>query len=308
MLKKILITFSIILLVLFISIYVLLFTGSIPKKSNVNISLAEASKIALQKGGDLPIALNSMIIGSGDFFKGGAVAGEFKNYRFPFPSYQILYRKANVRKSIIVDTAMNFKMMKSMKTGNPEFSKTNFKKLQKALVQCSQIIITHGHFDHIGSLMIGENKNEFLKKTVLSDIQYNTILKGKDLTKNQLNLTKMISYQKYYFLSPGVVLIKNPGHSPGHQMIYVILKDKTEYLLAGDTAWHRDHMELRKNRPLLISLLLKEDRNAVAHQIAWLREKFIVRKNRVNLILSHDYSYHRILIKKGILGKTFSLQ
>jgi hypothetical protein len=37
-----------------------------------------------------------------------------------------------------------------------------------------------------------------------------------------------------------MVLIKAAGHTPGSQMVYVVLDSRREYLLIGDAAWHMD--------------------------------------------------------------------
>jgi len=88
--------------------------------------------------------------------------------------------------------------------------------------------------------------------------------------------------------APGIVLFKAAGHSPGSQMIYVMLQNGHEFLFVGDVAWDQQNIETGIGRPLLVSLLfLHEDRQAVADQLVALRVLQEAEPN-LTIVVSHD--------------------
>ena len=65
-----------------------------------------------------------------------------------------------------------------------------------------------------------------------------------------------------------MALISAPGHTAGHQIVYVSLPDH-ELLLLGDLAWTLDNVAKERTRPRLISqLIIGEDADLVTDQLA----------------------------------------
>jgi glyoxylase-like metal-dependent hydrolase (beta-lactamase superfamily II) len=108
----------------------------------------------------------------------------------------------------------------------------------------------------------------------------------------------VVDYEKYLPYAPGMALIKAPGHTPGSQMIYVVLESGSEYLLAGDAAWHMDGIRLRKGKD---APWVTEDRDAVMAQLNWLHELDSTEKN-LAIVVSHDDQQHQQLVDRGLLG------
>ena len=108
----------------------------------------------------------------------------------------------------------------------------------------------------------------------------------------------MIDYDRYFPFAPGMALIKAPGHTPGSQMIYVVLASGKEYLFVGDAAWHMDNIRLvrGKNAPFLA-----EDAKNVMDELRWLHALLDAEKNLV-IVVSHDDEEHRQLIARHLLG------
>ena len=108
----------------------------------------------------------------------------------------------------------------------------------------------------------------------------------------------VIDYEKYYPFAPGMALIKAPGHTPGSQMIYLVLDSGKEYVLAGDVAWHMDGVRriTGKDAPWIT-----EDEASIGAELTWLNLLTRTEKN-VAVVLSHDEEQRLEYIKLKILG------
>jgi glyoxylase-like metal-dependent hydrolase (beta-lactamase superfamily II) len=70
-------------------------------------------------------------------------------------------------------------------------------------------------------------------------------------------------------LAPGVAVMPMPGHTPGSQLIYVVLASGREYLFPGDvTSMERNLSETRGRSRLVADWLAPENRRAV---IGWIK-------------------------------------
>jgi glyoxylase-like metal-dependent hydrolase (beta-lactamase superfamily II) len=106
-------------------------------------------------------------------------------------------------------------------------------------------------------------------------------------------------------VAPGIVFIKAPGHTPGHQMIYVKLQNGIEYLFSGDIVWNYMNITKLNNRPLLATLMGGEDRKQLGQQIQLF---YNIHRNRdVIIIPSHDPDRISQYKKNGLLGETLNL-
>ncbi len=81
-----------------------------------------------------------------------------------------------------------------------------------------------------------------------------------------------LHYDALYALAPGVVLIKSPGHSPGSQMVYVRLADGRELLFIGDISTRLRNIELERERPWFMTVVIGEDRKAVLAELKTLHQ------------------------------------
>ena len=92
--------------------------------------------------------------------------------------------------------------------------------------------------------------------------------------------------------------MKAAGHTPGSQMIYVILETGKEYLFVGDSAWHMDNIRMVKGKD---ASWIKEDDDALMAQLKWLNGLEKSEKN-LSIVVSHDDEQRQQYIEKGVLG------
>jgi glyoxylase-like metal-dependent hydrolase (beta-lactamase superfamily II) len=167
---------------------------------------------------------------------------------------------------IVIDSALDAKAAAEM--GMEEFLPDTWAKVERALGEASQIIITHEHADHLGGV-VGLGKPELLAKVLLNRDQ----LPGNRWT-DMLNWPAgpvpqpSIAGTAPVAVAPGVVVIPARSHTEGSQMVFVRLGDGREFLFAGDIAtlaqsWQR----LRARSRLIGDYLAPEDRGEV---FSWL--------------------------------------
>ena len=112
------------------------------------------------------------------------------------------------------------------------------------------IALSHTHFDHIGhanvfkgsTWLVQEKEYDFVtseENQISNPDIYNSI---KDLTK-----TKKIANADYDVFGDGTVVMKfMPGHTPGHQVLYLDLAEHGPMLLSGDLYHFYENREYRR--------------------------------------------------------------
>ncbi|MBN1533753.1 MAG: MBL fold metallo-hydrolase [Spirochaetes bacterium] len=287
---------------------VLMDVSSVPEKSDSGIDFAAIDLMAGEEPGSLPTAINRVMILKGIFpakyvIAGGAPA----DYHNAMPSYQVVYTDTTV----VIDPVCGEETMrkKSARGAEYQFYTVGFDAAQRAMRKAQLIVLTHEHYDHAGGIPDSPYRDEILPRTVVTAEQADSKwIADAGFTPAMLKAVRHLSYEKYHRLLPGMVLVKTPGHTPGHQMIYVRLRDGKRYLLAGDIAWNTDNIRRLTGRPLLVSLLLGEDRDLSANQIRWIHDEIFRRPDRnVRLVVFHDYDALEALVKAGDVGDGFQL-
>src|SRR5881628_755264 len=156
--------------------------------------------------------------------------------------FQVVYADGYV----MVDSGMDQQVHNFFGRGVVEpYDAESAKQVERAVRGARAIIVTHEHGDHVAGVIHTPFANELASKTLLTRDQIQTLLKNPQmpeikLTPEMAGSYNVVDYEKYLPFGPGVVLIKAPGHTPGSQMIYVVLASGREYLFIGDTAWHMD--------------------------------------------------------------------
>jgi glyoxylase-like metal-dependent hydrolase (beta-lactamase superfamily II) len=203
--------------------------------------------------------------------------------------------------SIVVDTAMSPEAAKKMPGSTTDAAA--FARLQAAMTAASAIVFTHEHTDHVGGVAAAPDFAAIAKKVRITREQFD----GKELDRSAfppgaLATLEPIAYEGLYALAPGVVLQKAPGHTAGSQLVYVELASGARFLFVGDIAWSYDNVRLETGRPGLATLLMKEDRPAVAaelHALARLPAD-------VHLIVAHDPVALEKDVEAGLYQRGFS--
>ena len=109
-----------------------------------------------------------------------------------------------------------------------------------------------------------------------------------------------MSYRSH---APGIVLIKAPGHTPGHQMVYVRLDSGREYLFIGDVAWTLAAVTETKLKPPATMQRISEHAPAIMHELRWAKE--MMDQERLIVIPSHDDKLLQELAAKQAIGENF---
>jgi glyoxylase-like metal-dependent hydrolase (beta-lactamase superfamily II) len=186
-------------------------------------------------------------------------------------------------RSLIIDTAMSAKDTQALPGAQTDPAAAA--RLEKAMRRASDIVFTHEHEDHVGGVAGSEDPLALVKKVRITREQLN----GPKFDRGRfpdgvLEKLTPLDYSGLHAVAPGVVLQKAPGHSVGSQLIYVELADGKRFLFVGDIVWTKDNIRLQTGRPGLATLLMKEDRAAVAAQVKALAEL----PKDVHLVVAHD--------------------
>lgn len=232
------------------------------------------------------------------FAEAMVMAGEpWDQTPMPVYSYQLVYPD----RTVIVDTAL------AKADGKPEFlglryDEAAYQRMNAAMAQAALIVVTHEHMDHIGGIAAHPQLARLRSALRLTAEQ---LANPRGMAPVKLPADTMAGYEPLRYealhpLAPGVVLIKAPGHTPGSQMVYVKLADGRELLFLGDVSWRLRNIELVRERPLFMTLLIGEDRDAVLAQFQALRE---LRQAEPGLAMvpGHDGPAVEALARAGVL-------
>jgi glyoxylase-like metal-dependent hydrolase (beta-lactamase superfamily II) len=216
-------------------------------------------------------------------------------------AFQLVYEDATV----MIDAGMDEQVHRGFAVGTPEpFFPERNAAVQDALVAASLVIVTHEHGDHVAGVVRSARREAIAPHTVLTKAQVDTLILAPQsveirLTPEQAADYLVIDYALLYPIAPGVVLLKAPGHTPGHQMVFVRMESGREVLLSGDVTWAMDGITQLTQRPAGTSDRIREDRDALSLQISWL--KSVVDGSEVLVIPSHDSVYLADLERRGLI-------
>jgi len=214
--------------------------------------------------------------------------------------YQVVYPDGYV----MIDSGMDQQVHKFFGRGieEPYFLQAATQ-VEKALRGAKSIVMTHEHGDHIAGVIRTPFFTELAPKTVLTRAQVQTLLANPQMPEIRLTPEMaahyiVIDYEKYLPFAPGFVLVKAPGHTPGSQMIYLVLQSGREFVLAGDVAWHMDGVRLIRGKD---APWIKEDGDALLAELKWLH---MISETEENLfiVISHDDEQRRQYVEHGVLG------
>jgi glyoxylase-like metal-dependent hydrolase (beta-lactamase superfamily II) len=214
--------------------------------------------------------------------------------------YQVVYPDGYA----MIDSGMDQQVHKFFGRGveEPYFPEAG-RQVEKALRGAKSIVMTHEHGDHVAGVIRTPFFAELAPKTTLTKTQVQTLLTDPQmpdirLTPEMAAQYKVVDYEKYYAFAPGFALIKAPGHTPGSQMIYLVLQSGREYVFAGDVAWHMDGVRQIRGKD---APWIKEDEDALAAELKWLNMLGTTEKN-LFVVISHDEEERRQYVERGVLG------
>jgi glyoxylase-like metal-dependent hydrolase (beta-lactamase superfamily II) len=205
---------------------------------------------------------------------------------------------------IMLDSGMDQQVHKFFGRGVEEpYDPEAAKQVEKALRGAKSIVMTHEHGDHVAGVIRTAFLDEIAPKTILTTAQVQTLITNPQmpeikLTEEASKRYVVVDYEKYLPFAPGFALMKAAGHTPGSQMIYVVLETGKEYLFVGDSAWHMDNIRMVKGKD---ASWIKEDEDALMAQLKWLNGLEKSEKN-LFIVVSHDDEQRQQYIEKGVLG------
>ncbi len=286
----------------FVGKYVLLDHAPIPTESTFTIDMDEVGRLAVSMGDGLPSEVRSLVIANGAFPSFMVAAGGRGETPMAFIAYQVVYPD----KTVIIDACASKAAFEAMPYAPSDYSDENYSVLQEALRKASLILMTHEHYDHIGGIAASPYLSEILPRLLLTTEQYNsTLMEEAGFPAGALDGFTPVSYERYYAAAPGIVLIKTPGHAPGQQIIYV--KTTTgQYLFLGDIVWSRENLTREVNRPLFISLMMREDLDSARGEIRWIIDNLSTNPNNtITYLISHDGQQLEEQIQAGVVAEGF---
>lgn len=293
----------ILLIGLFIAIYLLFLNGALPERSEFSVDFDQVRRLAEADPKELPVRINYLVVATGRLPGWGTVAGDFgKGYDIVFPCYQLEYEN----RTAIIEVPFNKRLFDKFPYGE-EFFEDNYRLMQRALSEADFIVSTHEHWDHIGGVAQSDNLEQLLSRTILTKEQINgpTIVDC-EFPEHTFDAYRSLDYDRYHPVGPGIVLVKAPGHSVGHQFIYVRLRDGDEVLFSGDVVWVTANLKQQKNRPWLASKKRLENRHQIAHQMRWLYDEFYSNEGqKIRMFTTHDPDQHEQYIAEGLIHRGF---
>jgi len=216
-------------------------------------------------------------------------------------AFQVVYPDG----SVMLDSGMDEEVHRYYGFGRdePYFSDVN-DDVQAALRRAQLIIITHEHGDHIAGVVRSDYRDELAPKTILTKNQVRTLsfaaqIPQIKLTPEQAADYIVVDYELILPVAPGIVLIKSPGHTPGHQMVYIQLSGGEEFLFIGDIGWSLDNITQLKPRPAATVARIKEDPQALILQMTWIKQ--VMDDDGIIVVPSHDDRLLKKYVADGLL-------
>ena len=215
-------------------------------------------------------------------------------------AFQVVYADGTV----MVDAGMNQQIHRFFGRGTEEpYDAEAARQIEAALDRARLIVVTHEHGDHVGGVIASPRAAALASKTILTRAQLQALMTGPQmpeirLTTDAARRYRVLDYDAYYPVAPGMAFVKAAGHTPGSQMVLVSLESGRDVLLIGDTAWHMDGVRrmVGKDAPWIV-----EDQSAVLDQLRWLNALARTAPN-LTIVASHDDEERRRLIDSGALG------
>ena len=235
------------------------------------------------------------------------VGGSQQDYVSGRTAFQVVFPGG----SVMIDSGMDETVHKFFGFGRVEpYWPDRNALLQQALKAARLIVITHEHGDHVAGVIRSDSREEFAAKTLLTRAQIQTLTTYPQmpeirLTPEMARSYIAIDYESYLPVAPGIVLIKAPGHTPGHQMVYVRLASEREYLFIGDVAWTLDNVTQLKLRPEATMRRIGESAPALMFELNWVKQ--VADREGLIVIPSHDDVLLRGLTARQLIADELAL-
>ena len=270
--------------------------------------LADIRRLANLLPGAKPVAVNGIRVAASVRPRKFVIeGGDDTPVTMPRTAFQAVYPDGTV----MIDAGLDRETHDSFSTPDkrePYFPEA-FAQLRQALDRARMIVLTHFHADHVAGITRAANFDDLAAKTFVSVATAQCLLNTPHrphlaMTAEQVNRFNIFDYGQYFPVAPGLVLIKAPGHSVDHQMVYVALADGREILHSVDVGWVLDNIAQVKGKA---APWVKEDVPAVMGQLRWLNN-VLRNETNVTLLVTHDDALFDAAVKKGLIGSELTMQ
>jgi glyoxylase-like metal-dependent hydrolase (beta-lactamase superfamily II) len=260
------------------------------------LDLARARQLASSLPGDKPREIRVEDVSGKDVPRALACPGRaWDQAEFRVYAYQLVFPD----RTIIVDSAMSLPQAKDLGMVKG-YDEAAWGRVAAALGSASAVYVTHEHTDHMGGAFADDRWASNLRLTApqLED----QVLSRPAISPAAHAAAKVVAYEGYTAVAPGVVLIAAAGHTPGSQMVFVVRADGTEVLLTGDTAWLLDNIEQEQPPPKLAFKLSGGNANENACQLSALKRV----QNEIAIMPGHDPQRMQALVERGVFVRGFA--
>jgi glyoxylase-like metal-dependent hydrolase (beta-lactamase superfamily II) len=265
--------------------------------------LGSARHAATAVPGELPKAINvAKVAESHRTYAAIIEGGSDDRFVSARTAFQVIYPGG----SVMLDSGMDEEVHRFYGFGREEpYWQDANNEVQAALLRAQLIIITHEHGDHIAGVIRSEHRDELAAKTILTKHQVRTLSEAAQIPQIRMTPEQaldyiVVDYELVLPVAPGIVLIKSPGHTPGHQIVYVQLSGGEEFLFIGDIGWSLDNITELKTRPAATAARIKEDPQALMHQMTWIKR--VMEEDGIIVVPSHDDVLLKQYVEAGLLG------
>ncbi len=251
------------------------------------VSIEQLRQLAASKAGSAPSSVEVELVTfrrlPGNFFAAGT---GFKRRLIGVMAWRLPVAGA---RPIMIDSGMNAASATEM--GMEQFDRKAWNRVQFALDEASQIIITHEHADHLGGVVNLGNGD------LLGKVRFNPNQLPGNRWTDMLSWPKgplpqpTVSGTQPLAVAPGVVIIPAPSHTPGSQMVFVRLADGREFLFTGDIATLAQNWQEQRARSRLIGDYLAPENRAEV--FTWLRTIKALKQAAPALVIlpGHDFEW-----------------
>jgi glyoxylase-like metal-dependent hydrolase (beta-lactamase superfamily II) len=268
------------------------------------LDLARIRALALSVPGERPAEVRFERVLSIHWVEALQLAGDpWRAIPMDVYAYQLVYPA----QTVLIDTAQDRASVQPQLVLR-DYDDAAYARVSAALERAALIVATHEHLDHVGGAIAHPRLARLLPALRLTAEQFDNP-RGPPvghLPDDVASRYQPLRYDGLHALAPGVVLVKAPGHTSGSQMVYVQRADGRELLFLGDVSWRLRNVEQVRERPLLTTALIGEDRHAVLAQFQALHE-LAAREPALALVPGHDAPAIRRLQDAGLLLPGFKV-